>query len=169
MESYLTANMHSGRWDRVKLSLSQHSTIWPQTMCNKSVTTDIAVLDLSKAFDVVPHQHLLLKLDYYGIRDKTLDWIRAFLTQRQQRVVVNGKKSDWDPVVSSVPQGTVSGPHDFITFINDIAQDITSCIRLFADDCIIYRSVQEKEDEQKFQEDLDRLINCLGWALGHEV
>ena len=60
-----------------------------------------------------------------------------------------------------MPQGTVSGPDDFIAFINDIAQDITSCIRLFADDCIIYRSVQEEEDEQEFQEDLDRLIN---WA-----
>ena len=135
----------------------------PATNHNKSITTDIAVLDFSKAFDVVPHQHLLLKLDYYGIRNKTLDWIRAFLTQRQQRVVVNGKKSDWDlhVVVSGVPQGTVSGPHDFIAFINDIAQDITLCIRLFTDDSIIYRSVQEKKDEQKFQEDLDRLIN---WA-----
>ena len=57
---------------------------------NQSITTDVAILDFSKAFDVVPHEHLLLKLNYYGIRDKTLDWIRAFLTHRQQRVVVNG-------------------------------------------------------------------------------
>ena len=71
-----------------------------------------------------------------GIGGKTLKWIYAFLCYRQQRVVVNGVKSDWAPVVSGVPQGTVLGPLLFSLHINDITADIESEIRLFADDCV---------------------------------
>ena len=78
---------------------------------------------------------------------KTLNWINAFLCFRQQRVVVNGIKSDWAPVVSGVPQGTVLGPLLFSLYINDISADIESEIRLFADDCVTL----------KLQRDIDRL------------
>ena len=62
----------------------------------------------------------------------------SFACYRQQRAVVNGVKSDWAPVVSSVPQGTVLGPLLFSLHINDITSDIESEIRLFADDCVCY-------------------------------
>lgn len=63
--------------------------------CNfdNHITTDIAVLDFSKAFDVVPHSKLIQKLGYYGIRGNVRSWIEAFLTDRQQQVVVNGEVS----------------------------------------------------------------------------
>ena len=64
-----------------------------------------------------------------------MKWINAFLCYRQQRVVVNGGKSDWAPVVSGVPQGTVLGPLLFSLHINDITADIESEIRFFSDDC----------------------------------
>ena len=92
-----------------------------------------------------------------------MKWINAFLCYRQQRVVVNGVKSDWAPVVSGVPQGTVLGPLLFSLHINEITADIESEIRLFADDCVCYR---DKEDTLKLQRDIDRLGNwARGWGM----
>ena len=111
--------------------------------------------------DTPPHELLKSKLFSYGIGGKTLKWINAFLCYRQQRVVVNGVKSDWAPVVSGNPQGTVLGPLLFSLHINDITADIKSEIRLFADDCVCYREIKDKEDTLKLQRDIDRLGN---WA-----
>jgi hypothetical protein len=121
----------------------------------------MAILDFSKAFDVIPHQRLLSKLEYYGIRSNTKDWISAFLTKRFQRVVVNGKTSDWVSVLSGTPQGTVLGPHLFLIHINDIHHNISSTTRLFADDCLVYRSIKTPEDAQILQNDLNTMVK---WA-----
>ena len=80
-----------------------------------------------------------------------MKWINAFLCYRQQRVVVNGIKSDSAPVVS------VLGPLLFSLHINDITAYIESEIRLFADDCVCYREIKDKEDTLKLQRDIDRL------------
>ena len=85
--------------------------------------------------------------------------IDSFLCFRQQRVFVNGVKSDWAPVLSGFPQGTVLGPLLFSLYINDISSDIASEIRLFADDCICYREIKDEEDTIKFQRDIDRLVS----------
>ena len=88
---------------------------------------------------------------------KTLKWIDSFLYFRKQRVVVNGVKSDWAPVLLGVPQGTVLGPLLFSLYINDISSDIESEIRLFADDCVCYREIKDEEDTMKLQRGIDRL------------
>ena len=110
--------------------------------------------------------HLKCKLYGYGIGGQTLKWIDSFLCDRQQRVMVNGVKSDLAPVLSGVPQGTVLGPLLFSLYINDITEDIDSELRLFADDCVCYREIKGTEDTVKLQEDIDHLgCSARSWGM----
>ena len=70
--------------------------------------TDLILLDFSKTFDKVAHEKLPFKLHHYGIRGGTLKWIKSFLDDRYQNVLLNGVKSDDISVSSRVPQGSVS-------------------------------------------------------------
>ena len=119
--------------------------------------TDLILLDFSKAFDKASHAKLLLKLHSYGIRNATLRWIQAFLSNHQQKVVIEVEESDSVPVASGVPEGSVLGRILFLTYINDLPQDIVSQVRLFADDTAIYLTLEEKGDSDQLQRDLDRL------------
>ena len=83
--------------------------------------------------------------------------IRAFLTERSQWVVVDGHTSDWSHVSSGDPRGTVLGPLLFITYINDIPNGISSNLKLFADDCLIYRPIRDLHDRHALRQDLDLL------------
>ena len=132
--------------------------------------TDVILLDFSKAFDSVPHGRLLAKLDFYGIRGKTLSWIKAFLSNRTQSVSVNGVLSSSRPVVSGVPQGSVLGPVLFILFINDISCSVQSNLRLFADDCVLYREIVTQQDCRVLQQDLHQLsLWSKTWQLTFNV
>ena len=97
-----------------------------------------------------------------------LKWIDSFLCFRQQRVVVNGVKSDWAPVLSGVPQGTVLGPLLFSLYINDISSDIESEIRLFADDCVCYREIKDEKRHNETSEGYWS-IGFLGKEVGYEI
>jgi len=104
--------------------------------------TDICVLDCSKAFDKVGHRRLVEKLRMYGINGETNIWIGNFLSDCSQSVLVEGASSGSAPVISSVPHGSVLGPCLFLFYINDIADSLTSTVRLFADDTVIYLAVK---------------------------
>ena len=108
----------------------------------------------------VPHTRLLGKLDYYGIRSQMLTWFSSFLLNRYQRVVVNGSvilvRCDlWCPAGHSLRSLL------FLLYINDITGNIQSNIRLFADNCIVYRTIRSQHDSCKLQNDISSLLK---WA-----
>ena len=83
-----------------------------------------------------------------------------------KRVRVGGELSDEVTVTSGVPQGSVLGPLLFLAYVNDIGKNTESHIRLFADDCVIYRKILTKGDEMKLQRDIDRLGE---WAVENRM
>ena len=118
---------------------------------------DVAILDFSKAFDTVPHDKLLQKIESYGITGNIHMWLKSFLKDRKMKVVVEGDHSKEVEVLSGVPQGTVLGPLLFLCHINDLPDVVKSQVRLFADDCLLYRPIRNQNDHVALQNDLSHL------------
>ena len=119
----------------------------------------VIYLDFQKAFDTVPHKRLIARLEEIGITGKLLNWIEKWLKGRKQRVVINGKASQWIEVNSGVPQGSILGPLLFIIFINGIDEGLMSDILKFADDTKIFGKAGTKESVNKLRADLQALLN----------
>ena len=115
-------------------------------------------MDLAKAFDKFSHQRLLRKVSSNGIKGNLLNWIESFLTDRQQYVNVKGHSSDWNNVLSGVPQGSVLGPLLFLLYVNDFPDVIKSVLKLFADDEKIYQTIDKCDPLQ------DDLYGGGSWA-----
>ena len=125
---------------------------------------DILYLDFAKAFDKVQHKRLLSKLEALNIKGEILAWIKAWLSNRKHRVVLNGKQSDWCAVPCSVPQGSVLGPILFIIYINDIdgcIEDIIALLLKFADDTKVIKRISTVADNLALQ---DVINNLMAWA-----
>lgn len=162
----LFENQHGFRYKRscqtqlFELSTDLHDSL------HKSVYTDAVFIDFSKAFDRVPHIRLIQKINCLKLDIKTTRWIQEFLSGRSQKVNINNNLSSSCVVRSGVPQGSVLGPLLFLIYINDIANNITSTIRLFADDCIIYRQITCTDDVAILQSDLNTLAKwCHTWKM----
>ncbi len=128
---------------------------------DKGNSIDVVYLDFAKAFDKVPHQRLLNKIKSLGVSGNVHRWIEGWLSNRKQRVVINGEESDWVNVTSGVPQGSVLGPLLFLIYINDIDKDVTGIISKFADDTKLGRVVKNNIDKNCMQQDLNVLSD---WA-----
>lgn len=129
---------------------------------------DVIYLDFSKAFDRVSHEKLLFKLECLGIGGSLLAWFRSYLSGRRHRVVIDNESSDFLPVTSGVPQGSILGPLLFLIFINDMPNVISkeTSLPLFADDSKCFRVILGSDDGVKLQDDLNKLFqwSCI-WGM----
>lgn len=130
---------------------------------DKNKQTDSVYTDIKKAFDRVDHRILLDKIAYNGIRGNLWRWFKSYITNRSQKVVINGFESDLVPISSGVPQGSILGPLLFILYINDIKNCFKFCnFLLYADDLKVYHTINNYQDHLNFQQDLDRFsAYCL--------
>ena len=118
-----------------------------------------------KAFDKVSHKRLVKILKYYCLPAKVIDWIKSFLTNRKQRVLVNGIASGWHDVISGVPQGSVLGPILFVIYINTLVDVVQhSDLFLFADGNKLFKIIFNDEDTVLLQKDIDSMFS---WTLNY--
>ena len=134
----------SGRSTIIQLTMMLDD--WTRALDGED-SVDCIYLDFQKAFDTVPHKRLLNKLKSYGIEGKNLELLLAFLSDRKQRVRVNGEYSKWIKVTSGIPQGSILGPILFVLFINDMPDNVNTNLLMFADDTKIYNIIRKKEEE----------------------
>jgi len=170
MDRILIANQHGFRKN---LSCTSQLLTTTQTIIHdldKGGCVQAVVLDFAKAFDKVPHDKLIEKLRTYDFPDDVTDWILDFLSNRKQRVVIDGVYSDFNCVTSGVPQGSVLGPALFLLYINDIAKELKSDIRLYADDALMHMTLRNASSIIDFQADLFILENwAKKWGMAFNI
>ena len=118
-------------------------------------------MDFSKAFDKVPYERLFNKLKSHGISGNVPNWIKKWLSNRRQRVCIEGEFSEWAEVTSGVPQGSVLGPILFIIYIDDLDSNVISKLDKFADDSKLGKSLSSQDDVECLRKDL---ISMEKWS-----
>ena len=165
--NHLNENQHGFRQGRSCLTqlLAHHDNIISQLEQGKNV--DVVYLDFAKAFDKVDHNIVLAKAHNFGIRGKLLAWIKEFLSNRTQSVIVNGVLSNPRPVISGVPQGSVIGPLIFLILISDIDKNtLHSLVASFADDTRVTKGIESENDAVDLQEDL---FHIYQWSVTNNM
>ena len=159
MTNNLLSNKQFGFiWGRSTLLQLLHVLDRWTTILDNGGEVDVIFCDFQKAFDKVPHRRLLEVLKHYGFSDPLLSWIRSFLSERTQTVIVNGSKSSVHNIQSGIPQGTVLGPVLFIIYINSLPEAVAeSELFMFADDTKVFKEINNTADSEALQQDLNSM------------
>ena len=132
---------------------------WTQTV-DVGNHIDVVYCDFMKAFDKVSHIRLIQVMNYYCIPINIVNWVKDFLRNRMQRVMIRGVPSSWHKVISGVPQGSVLGPILFLIYINTLTEVVQhSDLVLFADDNKLYKEIIKDEGKELLQIDIDAILN----------
>lgn len=133
---------------------------------NNGKQTDAIFMDFSKAFDKVSHQKLLHKLNIILNNPQLINWISDYLSGRSQFVTFKNHDSDRLSVDSGVPQGSVLGPLFFLLYINDMANDLPVKIKLYADDCVLYSTIDSHSDQMLLNDAFQQVVAwCKDWQM----
>ena len=117
---------------------------------------------MSKAFDKVWHEGLIFKLEHIEISGNLLRLLESFLSNRFQKVVLNGQCSNWSSVLAGVPQGSILGTLLFLIYINDLPEGLQSSVKLFADDTSLFSTVYDPNmSADQLDKDLEKISD---WA-----
>ena len=112
----------------------------------------------------------MVKVNAHGIQSNAARWIRNWLAGRRQRVCINQSYSNWAPVTSGVPQGSVLGPLLFLIYINDLDTNTVSKMTKFADDTKLCHRARNPDDIMELQEDINKLVECENkWQMSFNV
>ena len=145
--------------DHVKLVLISAISDYQQCLNNKK-HIDTIFLDFAKAFDKVSHSKLCHKLSHYGINGQLLSWIKNYLSDRSQSVVLDGLSIRPTSVIPGAPQGTVLAPLLFLVYINDITTSVNSIIKLYADDVLYTELLTPKMTATRYK------MTLINWNTG---
>ena len=133
-------------------------------MLSKNRQVASIFFDVKKAFGSVPHDKLILSLARTGISSPLLQWFLDYLTNRQQRVVLDGESSSLVVAPSGVPQGSILGPLLFITFMNSISDlplSLGAKLVLYADDILLYKLINSPYDVLLLQHDVNLILHWI--------
>ena len=119
-------------------------------------------LDISKTFDNVWHEGLLFNLEHIGTSGNLLSFLKSFLNNRFQKVVLNHQCSNWSSVLAGVPEGSILGPLLFLIYINDHPDGLESSVKLFADDTLLFSAIY---DPNMLTDQLDK--DLKKYQIGH--
>ena len=135
--------------------------------CNPPLEVRSVFLDISKAFDKVWHEGLIYKIKSMGVSGQLLNLLENYLTNRHQRVLLNGQNSACAPVLAGVPQGSILGPLLFLIYINHLPNGLKASAKLFADDTSLFTIVEDKQESADILS--NDLLTICKWAFNWKM